>query len=59
MDVNTTSPSAMIIAFVPRRERPRVGIAILGMSDGVEPLGQLFRAANSDHAHTSDHGGAP
>lgn len=28
MDVNTTPPSAMIIAFVPRRKQPRIGIAI-------------------------------
>lgn len=59
MDVNTTPPSAMIIAFVPRRKRPRVGVAIrsdffLGQATDV-----IVAPANFYHAQKSDDEGAP
>lgn len=59
MDVNTTTPSAMIIAFVPRRKRPVVGIAIRG-DFSLGPVTEFMAVpANNYHTIRVEDGGAP
>ncbi len=58
MDVNTTPPSAMIIAFVPRRKRPRVGIAVRSEFLLGPVTDFMVAPANSYYAPNSDDGGA-
>jgi hypothetical protein len=59
MDVNTTPPSAMIIAFVPRRKRPKVGVAIRDDFSWGPMIDVIVAPANCHHAPESEHEGAP
>ncbi len=59
MDMSTMPPSAIIIAFVPRRARPRVCIAIRGEMAMEGDIAGRFGLVPANDLLAIDQGGNP